>query len=107
MCFIRVSTIITPPPIGKQPPARLVPAPRGKNGTPRALQILTTSTTSAVCRGKPNTSGLFFRVVTQAHQNPARFHGTETISPMHQEGRKRPKGGVRRGVVAKKVDKSR
>ena len=33
MRFIRVRAIITPPPTGTQPPARLVPAPRGRNGT--------------------------------------------------------------------------
>ena len=29
-----MSTMITPPPTGALPPARLVPAPRGMNGTP-------------------------------------------------------------------------
>ncbi len=33
--FIRVSSTTTPPPIGRHPPARLVPAPRGTIGTPR------------------------------------------------------------------------
>jgi len=55
--FIRVSTIITPPPMGKQPPDRLVPAPRGRNGTPAALQIFTISATSSVLRGKDNHIG--------------------------------------------------
>ena len=45
---IRVSTIITPPPTGRPPPARLVPAPRGTNGTPSSLQNFTTAATSAV-----------------------------------------------------------
>jgi hypothetical protein len=38
--FIRVRTIITPPPTGRQPPARLVPAPRGTNGTVASLHGL-------------------------------------------------------------------
>ena len=33
--------IMTPPPTGRQPPARLVPAPRGTNGTSSSLQSLT------------------------------------------------------------------
>ena len=32
---------MTPPPTGRQPPARLVPAPRGTNGTSSSLHALT------------------------------------------------------------------
>ena len=63
MRFIRVSAIMTPPPTGRQPPARLVPAPRGRNGTSAALHAWTTATTCSVVVGKTTTSGLFFSIV--------------------------------------------
>ena len=45
---MRVRTIITPPPTGRPPPARLVPAPRGTKEMPISLQSFTTAATSAV-----------------------------------------------------------
>jgi hypothetical protein len=63
MRFIRAREIITPPPTGRQPPDRLVPAPRGTKGTSQALQTLTISTTCSVVVGKTTTSGLFFSIV--------------------------------------------
>ena len=60
---MRVKASITPPPTGKQPPARLVPAPRGKKGTSISLQSWTTRTTCSVEVGNTTTSGLFFSIV--------------------------------------------
>ena len=60
MRFIRVRQIITPPPTASVPPARLVPAPLGTNGTSNSLQALTTSTTCLVVIGKTTTSGTLF-----------------------------------------------
>ena len=54
--------IMTPPPTGRQPPARLVPAPRGTKGTCSALQSLTMATTCSVELGKTTTSGVFFSI---------------------------------------------
>ena len=58
--FIRVRQIMTPPPTVSVPPARLVPAPRGTNGTSCRLQSFTTSTTCSVEVGKTTTSGMLF-----------------------------------------------
>src|SRR5262249_51105131 len=61
--FMRASEITTPPPTGTQPPARLVPAPRGTKGTPSSLHALTTAATCSVVVGKTTTSGTFFSMV--------------------------------------------
>jgi hypothetical protein len=58
---------MTPPPTGRQPPARLVPAPRGRNGTPWRLQRRTTAATCSVLAGKTTTSGLVFSMVYPSH----------------------------------------
>ncbi len=58
---------MTPPPTGRQPPARLVPAPRGRNGTSSSLQAWTICTTCSVVVGKTTTSGLFFSMVKPSH----------------------------------------
>ncbi len=57
---MRVRAIMTPPPTGRQPPARLVPAPRGRNGTSSSLQALTMRTTCSVDVGKDDNVGLVF-----------------------------------------------
>jgi hypothetical protein len=61
--FIFVSVIITPPPTGNVAPAKLVPAPRGTNGTLSSLHSRTTATTCSVEVGKTTTSGTFFSTV--------------------------------------------
>ena len=60
---MRVNVIITPPPTGSVPPAKLVPAPRGMNGTLNSLHNRTTATTCSVEVGKTTTSGTFFSTV--------------------------------------------
>ena len=55
---MRASAIITPPPTGTQPPARLVPAPRARNGTFNSLQTLTMRTICSVEVGKDDDVGL-------------------------------------------------
>ena len=60
---MRASERTTPPPTGRQPPARLVPAPRGTKGTPSSAQALTMAATWAVVVGKTTTSGRFFSMV--------------------------------------------
>src|SRR5205823_14708663 len=67
----RVRAIMTPPPTGRQPPARLVPAPRGRNGTPASLHAVTIATTCSVVVGKTTTSGLFFSMVNPSHSYTA------------------------------------
>ena len=58
---------MTPPPTGRQPPAKLVPAPRGTKGTFNARHAFTTATISSVEFGKTTTSGLFFSMVKPSH----------------------------------------
>ena len=64
---MRDREISTPPPTGRHPPARLVPAPRGRKGTSSSLQTRTTCTTCSVLVGKTTTSGLFFSMVKPSH----------------------------------------
>ncbi len=61
--FMRVRAMTTPPPTGRQPPARLVPAPRGRKGTLCWLQSLTISATCSALVGKTTTSGVCFEMV--------------------------------------------
>ena len=55
---MRARAIMTPPPTGRQPPARLVPAPRGRKGTFSSLQTWTIWTTCSVVVGKDDDVGL-------------------------------------------------
>ena len=64
---MRAMPIMTPPPTATVPPARLVPAPRARNGTPSSLHALTTATTCSVVVGKTTTSGRFFSMVNPSH----------------------------------------
>src|ERR1044071_3909232 len=57
MRFIFDRQIMTPPPTGRVPPARLVPAPRGTNGTSSSLHSLTTAATCSAEFGKTTTDG--------------------------------------------------
>ena len=53
MRAVEISTL----PRATAPPDRPVPAPRGRNGTPRAAQALTAARTSSVVSGKTSASG--------------------------------------------------
>jgi len=65
--FMRVSAIITPPPTGSVPPARLVPAPRGTNGTSSSLHSFTIADTCSAVVGNATTDGRFLAIVKASH----------------------------------------
>ena len=54
---IRATPSSTQSAVGSEPPARLVPAPRGTTGTRSSWQILSTAATSAVEAGSTAASG--------------------------------------------------
>src|SRR5579871_6921093 len=89
MRFIRESVIITPPPTGRQPPARLVPAPRGTKGTFISLQACTIRTTCSVVVGKTTTSGLFFSMVKPSHSYTSRSLAAVRMAPAPTMSRRR------------------
>src|SRR5580698_7538508 len=96
---MRVKVIITPPPTGKHPPARLVPAPRGTNGTFRSRHTLTMATTSSVELGKTTTSGLFFSMVKPSHSYTSRSLGDDRTFPAPTMPRMRSVREVATAVV--------
>ena len=55
--FIRATPRSTQSAVGSDPPARLVPAPRGTTGTPSSWQTASTAATSAVEAGSTTQSG--------------------------------------------------
>ena len=61
---MRVSAITRPPSLGRQPPARPVPAPRATNGRPSAFASRTQAATSAVERGKATASAVARKMVS-------------------------------------------
>ena len=54
---MRESATTTPPGVGRAPPERPVPEPRGTSGTPAARASRTTCTTSSVVAGSTTRSG--------------------------------------------------
>ena len=64
---MRESATTTPPGVGRAPPERPVPEPRGTSGTPAARATRTTSTTSSVEAGSTTRRGRIRPWVSPSH----------------------------------------
>jgi hypothetical protein len=65
--FIREVQIITGALIGREPPDKPVPAPRGTKASLCWCSSLRTALTSTVVRGRTNKSGIVFSIVQPSH----------------------------------------